>query len=99
MKELPKKWCIDVSDFEIGKKVVKAMKQPEWYLKNPKEVVYFNFIDTEFHFWTPIERNNLEYTLISFEDFQIHVLKQTPFKTTPEDLSYLIDLFKQQQIT
>lgn len=99
MKELPEKWCIDVSNFEVGKEVIKIMKFSEWYLKNPKEVVYFNFTNTKFDFWSPIIRNNLDYTLISYEDFQIHVLNQTPPKTTSEDLSYLIDLFKQNQIT
>lgn len=33
---------------------------------------------------------------ISFEDFTIHILKQQP---KSEDLSYLIDFLKQQQIT
>jgi len=94
MKELPEKWCINVSDFKVGEKVVKAMKKPEWYLKNPKEVVYFNFTENMFDYWTPTERNNLEYTLISFEDFETLVLGKTPTPTPKEDYTYLVGILQ-----
>lgn len=90
MKELPEKWCINVSDFKVGEKVVKAMKKPQWYLKDPEEVAYFNFTELRFDFWTTITRdNNQEYTEISFEDFETLVLGKTP-KTRTKRRLYLL---------
>lgn len=102
MKELPKKWCINMENFDEGKIVAEFISKDHWYLARlgAVDVYQFNFTGLNFDFWTSFGNiNNKEYLEITFEDFQICVLKQTPTKTTSEDLSYLIDLFKQQQIT
>ncbi len=99
---LPEKWCIDVSDFnKVGRIVANYIGRNEWYLNSPKNVAYLNFTETNFDFWSHIARsNNLEYTEITFEEFKHFIInKQPPKPSKPEDLSYLIDFLKQQQIT
>lgn len=100
MEQLPEKWCIDMVNYDEGKVVAEFLSKHHWYLTKNVDVYQFNFTGRNFDFWTSSGKiNNLEYTKISFEDFQTHILYQTPIKKQPEDLSYLIDLFKQQQIT
>jgi hypothetical protein len=48
-------------------------------------------------FWGKLSKNK-DYTLITFEQFQEHILGIKPVSNTSEDLSYLIDFLKQKNI-
>jgi hypothetical protein len=53
-------------------------------------------------YWGANTPSEIGYEEISFEDFKVHILNElpkNPKKSKPEDLSYLIDFLKQQQIT
>lgn len=82
LTELPEKWCINVSDFNIGEYIVyNFAKEQCWYLNNPKNVNYFFFYRKVFDFWASTKKDHENcYTEISFEDFKRLVLKENNMK-------------------
>lgn len=94
MKELPEKWCVKrtIANSEILNKWNNFhplfKKQKRTYADSICDVDYFNSDKSH------TGERCLDYTEISFEDFQIWVLYETPEQqsTIPEDLSYLIPL-------
>lgn len=98
MRKLPKKWCIkqnvhrDVCDWfnEKFKSNNYVLYGGYSYLHNVSKINHHEVLQNEI----------LDgYTEITYEEFEYHILNKPQIKSESEDLSYLIDLFKQQQIT
>lgn len=94
MKELPEKWCVKrtIANSEILNKWNNFhplfKKQNRYHASSICDVDWF-YSDRQH-----TDEVLIDYTEISFEDFQTWVLYETPEpqSTIPEDLSYLIPL-------
>lgn len=79
--KIPEKWCINVSDFEIGAYLINNFhkrNEMHWYKRFPNGVKYFNYNGNIPHFWS--SEKNAGYMEVTFEQFKKYILKQETMK-------------------
>lgn len=100
MEQLPEKWCIQGTKCKTVQQYFLKLKDnhiPDYVTHDSYEKWIFH--SNRVNGYYSNSRQYEDYSMISLDLFKKYVLNKLPIKHTPEDLSYLIDLFKQQQIT
>ena len=103
MKEeskLPKKWCIQGTKCKIVQKYFLNLEDnhiTDYVTHESYEnwIFHSNRINGYYSKTSQCE----DYSMISLDFFKKYILNQPLINSKPEDLSYLIDFLKQQQIT
>lgn len=101
---IPRKWCVKITNG--NKKLLEKWRQTVCSPKSEnsclmkdalnKYLLCDNYKFSDHMYWGKGIPEG--YTEISFEDFKTFIINKTPPKEHPENLSYLIDFLKQQQI-
>ncbi len=98
-EELPKKWAVKRTC--NNSEILNDWNNNHYLFKEQHRINAESICDEDYFYDDQAHTAKLQpgYTEITFEQFQEHILGIKPVSNTSEDLSYLIDFLKQQQIT